>query len=156
LLDQYSDLESTLYEMPSVAAIARQRLAVNPQSKRFRIVEGNFFEDPIPGEHDAVILANIAHNFSPERNIELLKRIRKQVTDGTRLLLVDFWTDPTHTQPQFAALMAGTFLISTGQGDVYSEEEARGWLQETGWQMLEHKPLAGPASLIVGETTNHR
>jgi phospholipid N-methyltransferase len=156
LLNQYSDLESTLYEMPSVAAMARQRLAVNPQAERIQIVEGNFFEDPIPGEHDAVILANIVHNFSPERNIALLKRIRKQAPDGARLLLVDFWTDPTHTQPQFAALVAGTFLISTGQGDVYSEEEVRGWLQETGWQMLERKPLAGPASLIVGETTNHR
>jgi hypothetical protein len=33
-----------------------------------------------------------------------------------------------------AALMAGEFLIHTGEGDVYSEEEACGWRQETGWR----------------------
>jgi hypothetical protein len=40
--------------------------------------------------------------------------------------------------------MAGEFLVGTGEGDVYSEEEARRWLQETGWRVLERKPLAVP------------
>ncbi len=78
--------------------------------------------------------------------------MRKYVPDGARLLLVDFWTDPTHTQPLFAALMAGAFLLTSAQGDVYSEEEVHGWLQATGWRKLDHIPLAGPSSLIVAET----
>jgi hypothetical protein len=69
-----------------------------------------------------------------------------------KCLLVDFWTDATHAQPTFAALMAGEFQIFTGEGDVYSEEEVQEWLQQTGWRLLERKPLAGPASLIVAET----
>ena len=51
-----------------------------------------------------------------------------------------------------AALMAGEFLVHSGEGDVYSELEARIWLQETGWRLVEHKPLSGPMSLIVAET----
>jgi hypothetical protein len=47
--------------------------------------------------------------------------------------------------------MAGAFLLVTGQGDVYSAEEVREWLQATGWRMIEHTPLAGPTSLIVAE-----
>ena len=50
-----------------------------------------------------------------------------------------------------AALMAGAFLLVTGDGDVYSAAEVRDWLQATGWQILEHTPLAGPASVIVAE-----
>jgi hypothetical protein len=63
---------------------------------------------------------------------------------------VDLWTDPTHTQPPFAALMAGEFLLDAG-GEVYSADEANTWLQETKWSVLEHKRLAGPTSLIVAE-----
>ncbi len=48
--------------------------------------------------------------------------------------------------------MAGEFLLSTGEGDVYSETELCDWLADTRWRMLEHKPLAGPQSLIVAET----
>ena len=50
-----------------------------------------------------------------------------------------------------AALMAGAFLLVTGEGDVYSAEEVRDWLQATGWRTIEHEALAGPASLIVAE-----
>ncbi len=82
----------------------------------------------------------------------LLRSARQSVPDGAHLLLADFWTDPTHTDPPFAALMAAEFLMFTGEGDVYSEEEARRWLDETGWKALERKPLAGPQSLIVAET----
>lgn len=154
VLSQHAGLEATLLELPQVAAIASRRVAGSPVAGRIRIVGGDFFSDPIPDGHDAIIVANVLHLTLPERNVELLRRIRKYVPDGARLLLVDFWTDPTHTQPLFAALIAGAFLLTSAQGDVYSEEEVRGWLQTTGWRELEHKPLAGPSSLIVAETAN--
>jgi SAM-dependent methyltransferase len=150
---QYRGLEAILYDIPRVAALARQRLAASPCAERIRIVEGNFFQDPIPDGCDAVIIANVVHVYSPERNMELLGRIRKRVPEGARLLLVDLWTDRTRTQPLAAALAAGEFLISSGgEGNVYSEEDVRGWLQESGWRAVEHKPLAGPRSLIIADT----
>jgi len=74
------------------------------------------------------------------------------VPDGARLLLADWWTDTTHTRPPIAALVAGEFLMFSGEGDVYSEEEARDWLQKSGWRAVERKPLAGALSLLVAET----
>ncbi len=46
--------------------------------------------------------------------------------------------------------MAGEFLTSVG-GDVFSEEEAKEWFRETGWEYLQTIPLEGPISLVVGE-----
>jgi hypothetical protein len=82
----------------------------------------------IPEGHDVILIANVWHNYSPERNVALFHRIRQPVSEGTRRLLVDFWTDPTHTEPLAAALMVGGFLLTTGEGDVYSAEEVHGWL----------------------------
>lgn len=151
ILRQYRDLEATLYELPSVALLARRRLAGDPITARVQVREGDFFKDDLPNDHDAVLLCNVCHNFLPERNLQLLRRIRDFVPTDARLLIVDFWTDSTHTQPLTAALMAGTFLL-TSRGDVYSEDDVRCWLDETGWHGLERKSLAGPASLIVAET----
>jgi O-methyltransferase domain/Dimerisation domain len=150
LLHQYRGLEATLYDLPAVAALAHQRFAGSPLAARLRIVEGDFFTDPLPEDHDVILLANVFHNFLPERNRALLRRLGTSAPAAARLLLVDFWTDPTHTQPLTAALMAGAFLL-TSQGDVYSAEEVRDWRQATGWRTVEHKALAGPASLIVAE-----
>lgn len=152
ILRQYGDLEGTLFELPSAAAVAREHLGSDPATRKVEVVGGDFFEQPVPAGHDVVLIANVVHLISPERTVELLRRTRQSVPDGARLLLVDFWTDTTHTEPAFAALMAGEFLVITGEGDVYSEEEAHKWLQETGWRVLERKPLAGPISVIVAET----
>src|SRR5262244_1242183 len=61
-----STLEATLYDLPAVAALARPRLAGSSLAARQRIVEGDFFTDPLPEDHDAILLANILHNFLPE------------------------------------------------------------------------------------------
>jgi len=151
ILHHYSELHATLFDLPAAAAIARQRLAGDPAAPRAAVVEGDFFQDPIPPDHDAILVANVVHLFSPERNLDLLRRARASTPSGARLLLADFWTDPTHTQPPMAPLMAGEFLVITGEGDVYSEEEVHGWLRASGWQPVERKPLAGPISLLVAE-----
>ncbi|HKO90665.1 MAG TPA: hypothetical protein VJU61_05910, partial [Polyangiaceae bacterium] len=97
-------------------------------------------------------VANVLHLMGPVRNRHLLRRVRQRIDEGGRLLLVDFFTDPTHTRPAFAALMAGSFLTGYGEGDVYSEAEVSGWLEETGWRNLGSQVLAGPASLLIATT----
>ena len=151
ILRRHPSLACTLFELPPVAAVARHYLATTPLAQGLQIVEGDFFQDPIPADYDAIIIANVWHNYAPERNMDLLRRVRQSVAAETRLLLVDFWTDPTHTQPLAAALMAGGFLLTTGEGDVYSAEEVHGWLQETRWRPVAHIALGGPSSLIVAE-----
>jgi O-methyltransferase domain len=88
------------------------------------IVEGDVFKDALPAGHDALIVANTAHVFSASHNIELMRKMRAGVQPGARLLLVDLWTDPSHTQPGQAALISGEFLVISGEGQAYSEQEA--------------------------------
>ena len=151
VLRQHAGLQGTLFELAGAAAVARQRLACAAEGARVEVVVGDFFTDPLPSGHDAIIVANILHLFSPEQNLALLQHSRSSVTEGARLLIVDLLTDPTHTQPVGAALMAGEFLVMAGHGDVYSEAEVCGWLRETGWRPVEIKPLAGPISVLVAE-----
>jgi ubiquinone/menaquinone biosynthesis C-methylase UbiE len=150
VLGRHPHLRATLFELPAAAAVARERLRDEPVRSRIEIATGDLLSAEIPEDHDVVVLAHVIHCFSRERNLELLRRVRLRVPSGARLLLVDFWTDPTHTQPLFAALMAGEFLLDAG-GDVYSAEEASTWLRGTGWSMLEHAPLRGATSLIIAE-----
>jgi hypothetical protein len=150
ILDRFPQLEGTLFELPPVTEVANDALAARPVGSRINIVAGDLFEDAIPEDHDALILANVVHYFDHARNLELLRRIRERVFAGARVLMVDFWTNPQHTEPLFAALLAGEFLTSVG-GDVFSEEEAKGWFRESGWEYLQTIPLEGPISLVVGE-----
>jgi ubiquinone/menaquinone biosynthesis C-methylase UbiE len=151
VLRSHNALKGTLFELPGACAVARHRLEREPERSRIDIVEGDVFKDPIPDGHDVLIVANVVHVFSTAHNVELMRKIRMQVVPGARLLLVDLWMDPSHTQPSAAALMSGQFLLTSGEGQAYSEQEADEWLAQTRWKKLDRKTLAGPASCIIAE-----
>lgn len=142
----HPELAVTLFERPRVAEMVRERA----DGAQTEIVEGDFFQDPLPPGHDAVLLANIVHNFPAERNLKLLQSAREAVSPGSRLLLVDWWLDETHTEPIFAALLAAVLLVFSG-GENYSAGEARAWLSQTGWREVELRPLDANTSLLLAE-----
>jgi hypothetical protein len=148
-LDRHPDLSGTLVEVEPVLSVARETIAAGPLADRIDVVGADAVTDPLPRGHDAVLIANVAHLLSPEANRAVLRHVREASEPGTQLLLVDFWTDATHTDPPFAALMAGEFALFSDEGDIHSEQEVHDWLADTGWRPGDRRPLAGPQSLIT-------
>jgi len=151
ILERHPAIKCGLFELPQVVPLARENLKAHNADGRVQFYGGDLLRDQLPPGYDAFLLANVVHIFAPEHNRALLERVHATAPSGARLLLVDFWTDPTHTQPFFAAIMAGQFLMSGGEGDIYSEDEIRDMLAATGWVMSGRRPLTGPASLVVAE-----
>jgi hypothetical protein len=150
-LRRYPHLGGTIVELPVVAELARARVAEAGLANRLAVVAADAFADDLPDGHDAILVANVVHYWSPTGNATLLRRIRAAAPPRARLLLADFWTDPTHTRPVQAALLAGEFAVHLRDGDVYSVAEVREWLPETGWRFVDHVPLAGPQSVIIAQ-----
>lgn len=148
---RHRHMVATVVDLPAVANLARQRIAAQNLSKQIAVGACDIMTDTLPEGHDVVLVANLVHYFLPEQNLTLLRRVRDAVEGGARLLVADFWTDRTHTQPLMAALMAGEFAVVMENGDVYSVEEACRWLDTTGWRFVEQLSLAGPISLVVAE-----
>ena len=148
---RHPSLQATVLDLPVTADIARRRIADAGLTDRIRVHAGDAMVDPLPTGHDVFLVANLVHYWSPKDNHALLGRVRDAAGPDGRLLLADFWTDPTHTVPLHAALMAGEFAVHLRDGDVYSVDEVRAWLPDAGWRFVEHRPLTGPQSLIVAD-----
>ena len=148
---RYRSLRIAVFELPVTAEIARRRIAAAGLDDRISVHAGDAMADDLPPGHDVFLLANLIHYRSPADNIALLRRVRDAAPADGRLLLADFWTNATHTEPVHASLMAGEFAVHLRDGDVYSVDEVRDWLPDAGWRFVEHRPLAGPQSLIVAE-----
>ncbi|MEV6238325.1 methyltransferase [Lentzea sp. NPDC051838] len=148
LADADPSLTATVFELPGVAAFATTRLR---DHSRIQVHVGDLLTDDLPQGHDVFLMANLIHYFTPDTNRTILRKIRAAAEPGARLLIADFWTDPTHTAPLPAALMAGEFAIHVNDGDVYSVDEGSAWLAECGWAFTGHLPLAGPISLVTAD-----
>ncbi|HSH04839.1 MAG TPA: methyltransferase [Anaerolineae bacterium] len=150
-LQQYSHLHGAIMEVPTIVPITQQRLEDVNMDNDVKIISGDVFNDEIPQGYDVILLANVIHLYSSENNQHLLKRIRQAVDVGARLLLIDFWTDETGLKPLFGVLMAGGFTTITGQGNVYSIQEAHNWLRLSGWKPIKNVALAQESTLIIAE-----
>jgi cyclopropane fatty-acyl-phospholipid synthase-like methyltransferase len=142
-------LSATVLELGDIAPIAGKRITASGLGDRVGVLVGDVLQDDVPGGYDAFLLANVVHYWSPSTNTDLLGRLGAAAQPGARLLIVDFWTDETHSQPVAAALMAGEFAVHLDAGDVYSVEECRQWLADAGWTFESHTGLAGPLSLVT-------
>ena len=145
------DLTATLVDLPIAVGVAEKHLSAAGLADRASVLGADILTDPIPTGHDLVMLNNVIHYYTPDTNTTLLTRIAQAVGPDALLVMADFWTDATHTQPVPAALMAGEFAAHNSDGDVYSVEEVTGWLDETGWQLEQHQPLAGPQSAVIAK-----
>ena len=143
------DLTATLVDLPIAIGVAEKHVSAAGLADRARVLGSDILTDTIPTGHDLVMLNNVLHYYTPDTNKSLLARVAQAVEPDALLVLADFWTDPTHTHPVPAALMAGEFAAHVAGGDVYSIEELSGWLDETGWRVDRHQPLAGPQSAVI-------
>jgi SAM-dependent methyltransferase len=148
---RHPGLGATVFELPVVAEVARKRIAAAGLADRIDVSAGDVMKNDLPSGYDLFLMANLVHYWSPEQNKKLLASVRASAAPGARLLLADFWTNATHTEPLMAAMMAGEFAVHVKDGDVYSVDEIGQWLPATGWRFVEHTALAGPVSLVVAE-----
>jgi SAM-dependent methyltransferase len=149
---RHEHIEAAVLDLPGTTELARGRAAAAGLGDRVTVITGDATTGDLPAGYDVFLLANLIHYFSAEQNQDLLRRVRQAAPPGAALLLADFWTNPAHTEPLHAALMAGEFAVHIRTGDVYSADEARAWLDATGWRFTGRHPLAGPQSLITAQT----
>ena len=145
------DLTATVFELPEVAAVAEERLRTAGFSARISVLAGDLLTDDLPRGHNAFLLANVVHYFTPDTNQSILRKHpggrRARRTPAPRGLL-----DRPHAHPATAGR-------AHGRG-VRDPRQRRRRLQRPGGRRLARRhrlelhrnsALAGPISLVTAE-----
>ena len=132
-LEASPGLTATIFDLPSVIDMARQRLASTGLLDRIQLVAGDFYKDELPTGHDLALLSAIIHQNSPEQNIELYRKIFRALQPEGRLVIRDHVMSSDHTRPTSGALFAVNMLVGTGGGRTYSFKEIKSALESAGF-----------------------
>ncbi len=131
----YPHLQVSIFDLPSVCRLATQKAAAEGLSDRVHVIPGNFFEDPFPSSHDAILFCHIFNIYSPETNVALLKKAHGALPWGGRVIIVNSVEPPDGPASLGSALLSLYFLsIATGRGMVYPVEAYADWLGEAGFE----------------------
>ncbi|WP_433273574.1 methyltransferase [Actinosynnema sp. CS-041913] len=116
---------------------------------RITLHEADPLTDAVPGHYDAVLLEHVVHRFDADQNRTILRAARGVVDAGARLLVLDFLLDPGDGR-RLDPVLAGEYLVIDGTV-VYPEDEVHDWLADTGWKVLETRPLPGSPRVVIAE-----
>ena len=132
-------------DLPAISAEARGYVAQFGLADRVECRAGSYHTDEYEAEaYDAVTIFGALHQESPEQIVDILKRARRALKAGGRLLGLDMMTDETHTAPKFSALFAVNMALTTANGWVFSDAELKGWMREAGFEPGETRPVPPP------------
>lgn len=129
-------LSATLFDLPPVIEIARERLARAGLAGRVTFVTGDFEKDELPPGNDLVWLSAVIHQNSPAQNEALYGKIFRALVPGGRLVLRDHVMEPGRIRPRAGALFAVNMLVGTSGGGTYTFDEIGAGLTRTGFQRI--------------------
>jgi SAM-dependent methyltransferase len=130
------ELHATLFDLPLVIEIARERLSAAGLLGRVTLVAGDFEKGPLPPGHDLAWLSAIIHQNGPEENGALYSRILRALVPGGRLVIRDHVMEPGRTSPRAGALFAVNMLVGTKLGRTYTFDEIRAGLERAGFNRV--------------------
>jgi hypothetical protein len=136
-------LRGILFDQPQVVADAEKILS-GEIAKRATIAAGSFF-DHVPEGGDAYILKRIIHDWMDDDAAKILRNVRRAITPGGTLLLIDALVD-SQTHP---AGLADLMMLVLG-GCERTEAQFRALLKSAGFSLTRIVP-AGAYSLIEGQ-----
>jgi hypothetical protein len=124
---------ATLFDLPEVIPMARQRLTDAGMAERVRLVAGDFMKDPLPAGADLAWVSAIVHQNSRAQNRELFAKVFTALARGGRIAIRDLVMEPTRTRPVAGALFAVNMLVGTEGGGTFTFGELREDLEAAGF-----------------------
>jgi 2-polyprenyl-3-methyl-5-hydroxy-6-metoxy-1,4-benzoquinol methylase len=113
--------------------VTRENVAAAGLNAQFAFLPGDVFEAEVGGPYDVVLLTNLLHHFSAERNIMMLRRIRESLAPGGCVMTLEFVPNADRITPPPSAAFSLVMLASTVEGDAYTFAEFERMFQAAGF-----------------------
>jgi predicted O-methyltransferase YrrM len=149
----FPELEAVVVDQPPVTARAAEHIAQAGVGQRITTWPANIFEDALPPGCDVAVLANVLHDFSPDRAREILGRVVAALPPGGRVLILEIVPDDERRSPPLAVAFSVAMIVNTTGGDAHTVPEYRSWLEEAGLADVVVTPLEGRMVTTVIEAT---
>jgi predicted O-methyltransferase YrrM len=150
MLSAKPGMRATLFDLPPVIEMARERVQAAGMLDRVELVAGDFYQDELPPGHDLALLSAIIHQNSYKQNKALYGKIYRALEPGGRIVVRDHVMSADRTQPLEGALFAVNMLAGTKGGRTYTFDEIKEGLTAEGFSRINLIQTQGMFSLVEG------
>jgi precorrin-6B methylase 2 len=147
LCRRFPKLQAVVFDQAPVAVRAAEHVSRAGLEGRIETRAGNLFADPLPEGCDAAVLANLLHDFSPDRCREILGRVAAALSPGGLVVILEIVPDDERRSPPLAVAFSAAMVVNTAGGDAYTLPQYRVWLEEAGFDDV--RPVSVPGRIVT-------
>lgn len=151
LAEASPQVEVTAVDWAEVLPVTRKVAERHGVGDRYRFVEGDLLEANFGNGYHVATLGHILHSEGIERSRALLKKTFEAMASGGTIAIAEWLVDPDRRGPLSGLIFAVNMLVHTDEGDTFSFDEIRGWLEESGFQNVRTLDVPANSPLILGE-----
>ena len=142
---KYPNLSACVFDWPSAREIACENIQSESMVGRVVFQEGDLWSDDYGSGYDVALLFQIVHMYSPEKNIQLLTKVRNALTPNACVVINDqIAIAATGSLAKLIARLQSLELLNSVNGQTYPPGEIERWLVEAGF--------INPVSMLLRNT----
>ena len=144
-----SQVQVTAVDWAGVIPVTRRMAARHGVADRFRFVEGDLLEAVFGSGFHIATLGHIVHSEGEERSRKLFAKTFEALASGGTIAIAEWLVNNDRTGPLHSLIFAVNMLVNTEQGDTYSFEELKSWLEATGFRDARALQVSGLSPLVL-------
>src|SRR5262249_17531944 len=136
LAQQSPQVRVTAQDWAAMIPITKRIAKQFGMANRFDYIEGDVLGANFGTGYDIVTLGHILHTEGRERSQQLLKRAFRALTSGGTVAIGEWLVNDARTAPPNGLIFAVNMLVHSEQGDTFSFNEIKRWLEEAGFKKV--------------------
>lgn len=128
----------TLFDFPETIVIAK-KVIEKERLNGINFISGDFMNDDIGQSYDLIFISQILHAYSATDNLQLIRKCRRALNEGGRIIIQEFYISKDRTQPAQNVLFSVNMLVNTIGGRCYSPDEIKTWFLKAGLKNINER-----------------
>jgi ubiquinone/menaquinone biosynthesis C-methylase UbiE len=142
-------IQATVVDLPKVTPVTQHYIDEAGAGDRVKVVTADVVRDSLPGSYDAAVMTAFIQVLSPDDARCAIKNVSKVMNQGGEIYIRGYGIiDNSRTSPQKLVGFNLVYINVYDNGQAYTEQEHKDWLEEAGFGGFRRTIIADGSSII--------
>jgi len=143
-------IQATVVDLPKITPVTQYYIDEVGAGNRVKVVTADAIRGPIPGSYDVAVMSAFIQILSPEEARCAIKNVSKVMNPGGEIYIRGYGIiDNSRISPKKLVGFNLVYINVYDEGQAYTEQEHKGWLEEAGFGNFKRDILADGSSIIT-------
>jgi ubiquinone/menaquinone biosynthesis C-methylase UbiE len=143
-------IKATIVDLPKITPVTQHYIDEAGAGDRVKVVTADAVRDPLSGSYDAAVMSAFIQVLSPDDARFAIKNVSKVMKPGGEIYIRGYGIiDNSRTSPKKLVGFNLVYINVYGEGQAYTEQEHKDWLEEAGFDSFRRTILKDGSSIIA-------